>query len=203
MTTYRTKEDCGCPPVITGTGQKRPEECACGFRYLTEKELAKLKGGRDRQVMGAGSGSPSKSWLRAPSTSGATADYATGQPPKRRKGLKRGRGLSASPEQQAKVRDLACINCGRDRFEVTITAMHVYPRRFVACSCADGVVSGCVECHPLYEEKKIDLLPLLVAHKFHKELVHAVVVHEAPILHVLEIVTGTAWEPVAAREMAA
>lgn len=39
MTTYRTKEDCGCPPVITGTGQKKPDECRCGNPYFTEKQL--------------------------------------------------------------------------------------------------------------------------------------------------------------------
>lgn len=115
--------------------------------------------------------------------------------PKGKATLKRRRGLSASPQQQRKVRGLACIVCGKDRFETTITAMHVYPRRFAACDCADGVVSGCIECHPEYEAKRIDLLPLLVAHGFRKELVHAVVEHDAPIFHVLEIVTGTVWVP--------
>jgi hypothetical protein len=67
-------------------------------------------------------------------------------------------------------------------------------------SSADGVVSGCVECHPEYEAKRIDLLPLLLAHDFRSEFVHAIVVHQAPPFHPLEIVTGTAWQPVEHRE---
>lgn len=114
---------------------------------------------------------------------------------KPRKPLKQGQGLSASPEQRRKVKELACIVCGRDRFEVKITAMHVYPRRFATCSCADGVVPGCAECHDLYEAKKLDLLPKLTGNGYRKELVHAIVEHDAPPIHVLEIVTGVNWEP--------
>lgn len=38
MTRYLT-QDCDCPDVITGTGGRRPTECSCGNRYLTEAQL--------------------------------------------------------------------------------------------------------------------------------------------------------------------
>lgn len=119
------------------------------------------------------------------------------QPEVRRRGstLKRGRGLAASPAQQAKVRDLSCIHCGRDRHEVQIQAAHVYPRRFATCDCAEGVAPLCAEGHGLYEEKKLDLLPLLLTNGYRRELVHAIVEHDAPPLHVIEVVTGCAWAP--------
>lgn len=116
----------------------------------------------------------------------------------RRRGstLKQGRGMAASKVQQAKVRNLPCIHCGRDRHEgVEIQAAHVYPRRFATCECAEGVVPLCAEAHPLYEEKKLDLLPLLLTNEYRLELVHAIVEHDAPPMHVFEVVTGVVWVP--------
>jgi len=38
MTRYATR-DCDCPDVVTGHGGKRPDECPCGNRFLTEAQL--------------------------------------------------------------------------------------------------------------------------------------------------------------------
>ena len=187
--TVKTAQPCGCIEEIW-SGKKARRECEHGNPFLG-KQLDRSAGvGVERLVRS------SREARGVRENPGVGVDSSAPKPrPARRKSIRRGQGLSASPVQRAKVRDLPCINCGRDRFEITITAMHVYPRRFAACSCAEGVVSGCVECHPIYEEKGLDLLPLLVAHGFRKELVHAVLIHDAPIFHVLEIVTGTPWVP--------
>jgi hypothetical protein len=119
-----------------------------------------------------------------------------GEAKRRGSTLKQGRGLAASLAQQKKVRDLRCIHCGRDRHETSIQAAHVYPRRFATCDCADGVVPLCAEGHRLFDEGKLDLLPLLLTNGYRAELVHAMVEHEAPPMHVMEIVTGCVWAPV-------
>lgn len=116
-----------------------------------------------------------------------------------RVGMKRGSGFAASNKQQAKVKGLPCIVCGRDEFEegVAIQAAHVYPRRLQSCDCAEGVVPLCELCHHLYDDQNtaFDLLPYLQNRKYHREFVHAVAEHEAPISEVLRIVTGEKWEP--------
>lgn len=117
----------------------------------------------------------------------------------RRRGstLKRGRGFAASPAQQAKIRDLACIVCGRDRHEAKIEAAHVYPRRLASCDCAEGVVALCHEDHRAFDEGKLDLLPALIAHGYRAEVAHAFLEHDAPFAEVLKQVTGVSWKPVA------
>lgn len=115
----------------------------------------------------------------------------------RRAPMKRGRGLSASPAQQRKVRDLPCIHCHRDRHEgAEIQAAHVYPRRFATCDCAEGVVPLCSQAHAQYDGNRLDLLPLLLTNGYRAEFVHAMVEHEASPLHVIEVVTGVVWKPV-------
>jgi hypothetical protein len=63
-----------------------------------------------------------------------------------------------------------------------------------------GSGAGCAEDHALYEAKRIDLLPLLLNRGYRRELVHAIVEHDAAPMHVFEVVTGVAWEPVRQRE---
>ena len=114
---------------------------------------------------------------------------------KRGSTLKQGRGFQASPEQQARVRDEGCLICGRDRHEAQIHAAHVYPRRLASCTCADGVVALCSEHHRAYDEDKLDLLPALITHGRRLEIVHAFLEHDAPLIDVLDCVTGEKWEP--------
>lgn len=125
----------------------------------------------------------------------------------RRRGstLKRGKGFAASKAQQDKVRGLPCVVCGRDGYEAQVDPAHVYPRRLAPCDCADGVVPLCRDCHARYEDpnQPFDLLPALITCGYRAELVHAVVAHEAPLLHLLEQVTGCEWMPSPKREEAA
>lgn len=111
--------------------------------------------------------------------------------------------LSASKEQQRKVKDMPCLICGSDRHETKIDPAHVYPRRFAHCECADGVVALCRAHHRAFDDRlgseRLDLLPYLL-NGFRTELVHAIEVHDAPPFHLLEIVTGTAWQPVSPLE---
>jgi hypothetical protein len=174
-------------------GQERPKECLHGYSLDTEKQIAneeqrKLKAVETAKSSGVGAvPAPGQETVRG------GVDSST---PRRRSGLKRGKGFSASAEQQARVRNRACLRCGCDHYEVgQMEAAHVYPRRFATCGCADGVVPLCHECHAAYDRRAFDLLPLLIAHGFRRELVHAVVEHDAPIFHVIEIVTGTPWVP--------
>lgn len=113
--------------------------------------------------------------------------------PRRRSTLKQGRGFQASPEQQAKVKGLACAVCQTD---LEIHAAHVYPRRLATCTCADGVVPLCSSCHRSYDDQNqpFDLMPYLVRN-YRAEIVHAFVVHEAPMGEVLRIITGADWAP--------
>jgi hypothetical protein len=119
--------------------------------------------------------------------------------------LRRGRGFSASPAQQRKVKGLPCIVCGRDDAEAYIEPAHVYPRRLQSCSCAEGVVPLCHEHHRLYDDQDehFDLLPFLVSRSYNAELVHAVAAHGVPVSELLRVVTGCQWKPVSELEEAA
>lgn len=118
MTRLATR-DCKCTrDYYSGP---RPKECPCGNRLLTEAQLHP----------------PIRKPIRRVSEKRAASPNA----PKGNSTLKRGRGMAVSPAQQKKVKNLPCVVCGRDRHEgVEIQAMHVYPRRFATCDCAEGVV---------------------------------------------------------------
>ena len=76
------------------------------------------------------------------------------QQPKRR-----GQGISpASAAQRAKVRGKRCVVCER---RDQITPMHLVDRSLGGCSEPQCVVPGCWECHRLYENGQLDLLPFL------------------------------------------
>lgn len=118
-------------------------------------------------------------------------------PTGRKRALKRGKGFAASPEQRKAVRGKPCVVCGQDGYEAQVDPAHVYPRRLAACECAEGVVPMCRACHSRYDDptQVFDLLPHLVAGRYHPELVHAVAVHEVPLSELLERVTGQNWRP--------
>jgi hypothetical protein len=113
---------------------------------------------------------------------------------KTRKALKQGRGFQASRAQQAKVRDLPCLYCGRDGQVVAIDPAHVFPRRLVSCECADGVVPLCRLHHEQYDRGELDLLPLLITNDLRVEMVHHILVHAASMIRVLEHMTGSKVE---------
>lgn len=176
MTLLATRE-CACQHEYYSG--KRPERCECGHRLLTAAQLNP----KPRKPLKRTTELASTS-IRRKSSSGK---------------LRQGRGFAASPAQQRKVKNLPCVVCGRDRHEgVEIHAAHVYPRRFQHCDCPEGVVPLCSEHHRLADDQNesFDLMPHLVGRKYHAELVHAVAVHQVPIGHLLEQVTGLAWEPV-------
>lgn len=176
MTRYATR-DCSCPSIVTGTGGKRPEKCEHGNRYQTAAELAPPK--------------PRKP-LRAVSEKRA-AEEAAGTRSKSRGGLKQGKGFAASKAQQAKVRDLPCVNCGRDRFEATIDPAHVCSRSLAPhCECPDGVVPLCRDCHRLYDnERSLDLMPKLMENGYRVEAVHAFIEHGVGLQSLIQHVTNS------------
>lgn len=105
--------------------------------------------------------------------------------------LKRKKGMSAHPKQQAKVRGLPCARCGWEGDNYNpIDAAHVVPRSWVACECPDGVIPLCRRCHRLYDEESVDILPQLEARHYHREMGHAVSEHSVSLLTVLRYVTG-------------
>jgi len=121
-------------------------------------------------------------------------------PETRRRGstLKPGRGFAASPEQQTKVKNLPCVNCGVDRFEeVGIDPAHLWSRARGGCSSADCVIPLCRRCHDLYDdpEQPIDLLPKLITRGYRAEIVHPFLEHGIPLREVMERVTGAEWVP--------
>lgn len=167
---------CGCKRDIGSSKAHIPQTCEHGNLLRYTKAL----------------GSNGRKPLRKSSEKGE------GEVRRRGSILNRGRGFSASPAQQDKVKRLPCIVCGRDGLEVTIDPAHVYPRRLQSCECAEGVVPLCRECHGLYDDpsRPFDLLRHLVTRGYHPELVHAVAVHQVPIRELLDQVTGVKWAPI-------
>ena len=91
--------------------------------------------------------------------------------------LGRPRAISpASEEPRAKVRNLPCLVCGRERSEwVAIDPAHVVPRSLGGCSKAACVIPLCRDaygqgCHREYDEHRLEVLPLLTL----EEQAHAV-----------------------------
>lgn len=97
-------------------------------------------------------------------------------PAKRRKGLRRGRGFDASKAQREKVRDLACVFCGRDD-GVVIDPAHLWPRGKGGCDSADCVIPLCREHHRAFDDHQLELLPYLVRKGYHAEMAHAIGAH--------------------------
>jgi hypothetical protein len=124
-------------------------------------------------------------------------------PRKRGSTLKRGRGFAASPEQETKVSNLPCVNCGVDRHEgVEIDPAHLWSRARGGCSAALCVIPLCRRCHDAYDDvgQHLDLLPALVTRGYQAEIVHPFLEHGVPLRELLERLTGVEWAPVQARE---
>ena len=112
--------------------------------------------------------------------------------PKRRRG-----GISpASKAQRDKVRDLACLVCGRDRHEgVKVDPAHVWARGKGGCDDADCVVPLCREHHREYEANRLDLLVVLVRAGYWTELAHPTACHEVSPTRLVEELTGQRYIP--------
>lgn len=112
--------------------------------------------------------------------------------PKRRRG-----GISeASKAQRAKVRDLACLMCGRDRHEgVKIDPAHVWARGKGGCDHPDCVVPLCREHHREYDENRLDLLVVLISAGYWTELAHPTACHEVSPTRIVEELTGQHFVP--------
>lgn len=80
--------------------------------------------------------------------------------------MKRGKGFSASKAQRAKVDGETCRRCGAP----FVDPAHVVDRSLGGCDDEDCVCPLCRRCHRLYDEGRIDILPLLSL----KEQAHAV-----------------------------
>jgi hypothetical protein len=69
----------------------------------------------------------------------------------------------ASKEQRAKVRELACVVCGKDIFEQTIHPAHLTPRSKGGCDAAECVIALCAYDHRRFDDGELDLLSVLTA----------------------------------------
>jgi hypothetical protein len=150
-------------------------------------------------------------WRRVDSSPADVVDTADGfemrldapaGEPKSRKAPRRssGRGgfTEASMAQRRKVATLACLNCPGGPCHPA----HVVSRQRGGCDHEDCVVPLCPECHRLYDDGRLDLLPLLMAKARnvrqrhaaddleHPELGHAVG-HLGPAA--FQVITGRRW----------
>jgi len=197
VTRYATR-DCGCPPITTGTGGKRPEPCEeHGQRYQTPAELAPPK---------------ERAPMRRVSLKRQEEIDRGEAPPVRRSTLKPGRGFSVAPAQRAKVKLLVCLGCG---LEVdmddpgrlwTIDPAHLVPRGQGGCDHEDCVLPLCRNlrnplegCHSIFDGKvagkSIDLHSRLAQGGYEKELAHAFEAHGWTPLELVRRVCGEEYVP--------
>lgn len=172
----------GCQ-VEVGMSRERPGVCAPhGRSFYYAKSL----------------GSNGRKPLRRVSEKRA-AEEAEGKRPRRYAStLNQGNGFAVAPAQRAKVRDLACLVCGRDRHEASIEPAHVCARRLAPhCDCPDGVVPLCDECHGRYDDQNtsFDLLPALITHERRIEVVHAFLEHGVGLVDLLSHIAGERYLP--------
>lgn len=83
--------------------------------------------------------------------------------------MRRGRGFAASTPQRNKVKGQPCIVCLRE----PVDPAHVIDRALGGCNDPLCVVPLCRRCHDLYDNGKLDLLPMLEP-RFRDEQAHAV-----------------------------
>lgn len=118
-------------------------------------------------------------------------------PLKRTSPPKRSLGISpASKAQRAKVRDAACVVCGRDRSEARIDAAHLWPRGRGGGDCPLCVVPLCAEHHGSFDDGALSLLEHLEP-RYRAEVAHAV--EHGGLIAVLQRLTGERWAPEQAR----
>lgn len=198
---WRTRHcECSISPSL---GAKRDTHCPCGNPYVSERVLAREGAGRYPFLRGRCGTCGDKE--------GVVCDLCgnglgTTQKPRRKAPLKRGRGFSASPEQQRATKGRACIVCGKDEAEANVDPAHVTPRRMAPhCECEKGTVPLCRSCHKRYDDLNdpFDLLPYLMAHDLREETVHGFLEHGVSLREVMDVVTGQKWVPRAELENAA
>jgi hypothetical protein len=115
--------------------------------------------------------------------------------PARTAAMKRSRGFAASRAQRDKVRDLPCLVCGRDRYEVTVDPAHLCPRARGGCDADECVVPLCRIHHHMFDGGKLSILSELVAGRMHAELSHALGHLDCDLIGLLHRVTGERYVP--------
>jgi hypothetical protein len=78
------------------------------------------------------------------------------------------KGFSASPAQQAKVRDQRCVECGMPGCDPA----HLVPRSLGGCDDEACVIALCRRCHRKFDEHGLDLEPVLALSQFARERAH-------------------------------
>lgn len=179
--------DCDCSVIYYG-GQKRPDRCEHGNHFLTEaQQVASQKPRGSLRPISEKRAAEETAGTRPRSNGSTLAQTNT--------------GFTASPAQRKKVRNLACLVCGRDRHEAEIEAAHVCARRLAPhCDCPDGVVPLCHECHQRYDDlgAHFDLLPALITHGYRAEVVHAFLEHGVGLVDLLSHISGERYLPASA-----
>lgn len=94
----------------------------------------------------------------------------------------------ATPEQRAKVRDLACIVCGQGPCDPT----HLVDRSLAPSAGDDirAVVPCCRRCHRAYDDGDLDLSPYLEP-RWREEVAWAV--EAVGLFRALRRITGRHW----------
>lgn len=96
----------------------------------------------------------------------------------------------AHPKQRAKVRDERCIYCGKDREQEKIDPAHLWDRSRGGCDDPLCVVPLCRSCHRRYDEKVLDILPVLITFKCFDEMAHVISAHEVSPYRLVARLTG-------------
>lgn len=95
------------------------------------------------------------------------------------------RGIStASTAQRAKVRDQPCAQCGRRPCDPA----HLWPRGRGGCDHPDCVIGLCRLCHRAFDERRLDLLPIIAMNEYAAERSHMAA--HADLLSCVERLTG-------------
>lgn len=97
----------------------------------------------------------------------------------------------ASDLQREKVKDAISIISGRGPCD----PMHIWDRRLGGCDDPLCVVPALRSEHRAYEEKRLDILPALVAGGFFAELAHVMEEHKVSPTRLVERLTGQRYGP--------
>jgi hypothetical protein len=97
----------------------------------------------------------------------------------------------ASTAQRAKVRDRGSIVSG----EGPCDPCHLTSRQHGGCDHEDCVIPLTREEHRAFDDRRLDVLPFLIAHGLWVELAHAVLVHHYDPVSLAERCTGERYVP--------
>jgi len=97
---------------------------------------------------------------------------------------------AAHPRQRKKVRDEACVYCGRGREQEKIDPAHLWDRSRGGCDDMDCVVPLCRKHHREYDEKKLDILPALISGGYWHEMGHPIIRHQVSPFRLTARLTG-------------